>query len=276
MIAKILHKFNTLKAYVFRPTTYPFLLRLIKTKIFGGSMSLEATKDQASSQCKKRSINTSEAIYNISHQEQYEPIRSKFVDIFQEADIKVAECPQQMGGAGNLDLLYYVTQHLKATRIIETGVAYGWSSLAILLGMKDQPDGQLISTNLHYSRYNNDDSYVGCVVPDSLRKHWTIIREADQSALPKALSLLPECDLCHYDSDKTYAGRMWAYPLLWKSLKIGGCLISDDIGDNLAFLHFCKMLHSQPMIIKMPSSSGEKYVGLLFKQDNHPPKQIMF
>lgn len=268
-------KFITAASYLARPNTYPFLRRLLKSKFLGGSMSLDHTQTQATAWCRKQAVDTSNAIYRITGQEKIAPIRLRCEQIFKQADDRAAICPQKMGGAGNLDLLYAATQHLQATQVIETGVAYGWSSLAILLAISPQPQARLISTNLHYSRYE-DDSYVGCVVPDYLKKHWSIIREADRTAIPKAINILLKYDLCHYDSDKTYAGRMWAYPLLWQSLRVGGYFISDDVGDNLAFAHFCRMVRTKPMIVKTDSSSGNKYVGLLLKSSAMPPRQIMF
>ncbi len=270
-------KFSTFISYLNRPNTYPFLWRLVKVKTLGGSLSLDKTKEEATAWCKKRAVDTSEGIFRITGDqlESRVTIREQFKDIFLEADKRVAACDQVMGGSGNLDLLFTIAEHIQAERIIETGVAYGWSSLALLLAIAHRPSSKLISTNLHYSRYK-DDSYVGCAVPDTLKDKWTLLKEADRMAIPKALTLMPKIDLCHYDSDKTYAGRMWAYPLLWKSLRIGGCFISDDVGDNLAFAHFCRMVRTKPIIVKMPSSSGEKYVGLLFKVSDVPPRQIMF
>lgn len=285
MAIRLQRKINTAASYLLRPNTYPFLMRLIKTRIMGGSMSLEQTQERASDWCERQAITTEEAIQRITGKKCITPIRSIFESVFEQAEARVAQCPQKMGGAGNLDLIYTIACHLNATQVIETGVAYGWSSLAILLAISQQAASQqvtsqetsahLVSTNLHYSRYG-DDSYVGCAIPDDLKPFWTLLREGDRTALPKALSILSEYDLCHYDSDKTYEGRMYAYPLLWQGLKIGGCFISDDIGDNLAFAHFCQMVKTRPIIVKMPSSTGEKYVGILSKANNTPARPIMF
>ncbi|MBE9179513.1 class I SAM-dependent methyltransferase [Oculatella sp. LEGE 06141] len=275
MAISLQKRVNTITSYIVRPYTYPFLLRLIKTTLFGGSTSLDHTQDKATIWCRRRAINTTEAIHKITGCELLAPISCTFESIFKQAESRISQCPQKMGGAGNLDLIYSIAHYLKAVRVIETGVAYGWSSLAILLAISKQSSPCLISTNLHYSRYG-DDSYVGCAVPNDLKQFWTILREADRIALPKALAMFPEYDLCHYDSDKTYGGRIWAYPLLWQSLRIGGCFVSDDIGDNLAFAHFCKMVRTNPIVVRMPSSTGEKYVGILVKRDRLPPRQIMF
>lgn len=270
-------KIVTFQSYLIRPNTYPFLCRLIKMKILGGSLSLEKSHEKATAWCKKRAVNTAEGLFEITgiRMDPTLVIRNQFHDIFYQADKRVKNCPQVMGGEGNLDLLFYLAQHFQSKAVIETGVAYGWSSLALLLSITNRPSAQLISTNLHYSRYG-DDGYVGCAVPENFKDKWTILREADRTAIPNALALMPTIDLCHYDSDKTYTGRLWAYPFLWNALKVGGCFISDDVGDNLAFKHFCHMVRQKPIIISMPASAGTKYIGILLKQDNRSPRQIMF
>ena len=87
---------------------------------------------------------------------------------------------------------------------------------------------------------------------------------------------MPEIDLCHYDSDKTYAGRLKSYRLLWPALRLGGYFISDDIDDNLGFAHFCRMVREEPLVVQTPATQGVKYVGLLVKRRNEGPRDIMF
>ena len=45
-------------------------------------------------------------------------------------------------------------------------------------------------------------------------------------------------DFIHYDSDKSYEGRMKNYKLIWSMLNKKGCFVSDDISDNSAFFDF--------------------------------------
>jgi len=277
MNSSVLRKTSTAFSYLSRPLTYPFLLRLIKIKVLGGTTSLEKSSDKATAWCRKQAVTTAEGIYQLTglRIEAQESVRDRFESIFRSADAKVAACPQAMGGGGNLDLLFFLATHWQADYVLETGVAYGWSSLALLLALKKTPSAKLISTNLHYSEYE-DDSYVGCVVPAELRERWVLLKKADKVAIPEALEMMPEVNLCHYDSDKTYAGRLWAYSLLWRSLSVGGCFISDDIGDNLAFAHFCKRVNQSPTVVKMPATEGEKYIGILVKKSSRQPKEIMF
>jgi len=64
--------------------------------------------------------------------------------------------------------------------------------------------------------------YVGCMVPHKLRQRWMLYRYPDYIGVSKALKRLEQLDIRHYDSDKSYEGRAWTYPLLWKHLRSGG------------------------------------------------------
>jgi len=167
----------------------------------------------------------------------------------------------KMGGAGHINLLYDCTKLLKAQKVIETGVAYGWSSLAILKALHDVNFGKLYSVDMPYPRKNNEGD-VGIVVPKYLKDNWLLIREPDKPGIIKALEKAGrKIDLCHYDSDKSWWGRHYAYPILWDSLKPKGLFISDDIQDNLYFSEFVKNKSLQFVVVKFK----EKYVGLIRK-----------
>ena len=219
----------------------------------------ENSRTEASDWCEENCISTSYMLAEITDSEIID-FKELFVDIYEEGQRLTREIPVKMGGPGNLTLLYYLTMNLKATRIVETGIAYGWSSLALLQAMDEIGKGKLVSTDMPYAKMNNE-KYVGLVVPEHLKSKWQIVRLPDVTGLPKALKEFVEIDLCHYDSDKSYSGRMWAYPRLWKALRTGGYLISDDIGDNIAFKEFSERVGVKPIVVKMPA----QYVGLLVK-----------
>ena len=166
-----------------------------------------------------------------------------------------------MGGEGAISFLYHLVKEKKFKNIIETGVAYGWSSLAILLAIKDIENALLISNDMPYIKANNED-YVGCVIPENIKSKWQLQRLPDVKGIPLALNFFNHnIDLCHYDSDKSYTGRKWSSPILWSSLKNGGLFVSDDINDNIAFKQFCEDVNRIPIIIEHLG----KYVGIIKK-----------
>lgn len=266
---------KTIIKYVTSPSTYPFLLRMVKTKIVRGSMDLNATKRQATEWCRNLAVETKTAVRTLGY-EYINPVE-EFPDVYDGSRAAVRDCPQKMGGGGNTSLLYSLVHGLQAKEVIETGVAYGWSSLAILLGMRNTPSAKLYSSNLHYSTYNGDEKYVGCAVPERLRLKWTLIPKADVEAIPEILSQVGTIDLIHYDSSKSYEGRLATYPVLWEALRVGGLFVSDDIDDNVGFKNFCKMLHAKPIVVETPQESGPiKYVGVIQKVDNRKPRGLIF
>jgi predicted O-methyltransferase YrrM len=178
------------------------------------------------------------------------------------AQVRVSAARDGMGGGADIDLLYSLCLAFNAARVLETGVAFGWSSLAILSAIARRPGAILTSVDLPYLGANLDD-LVGLAVPNDLRAGWSLRRGADRDELPQAIADIRPIDLAHYDSDKSYAGRRWAYPLIWDGLRDGGLLMSDDVEDNLAFLDFAADISVEPLIVGGPHRN--RLVGILRK-----------
>lgn len=182
-------------------------------------------------------------------------------DLKQEAESLAQLASVRMGGPGDIDLLYAAVLLSGAQKVVETGVAYGWSSLALLAALEAQCKGTLTSVDMPYPKMNNE-AWVGVAVPQRLRQRWTLVREPDRFGLSKAIALHGgTIDLCHYDSDKSYPGREYGYALMWHALTPGGVFISDDIQDNLAFRDFMARLNV-PFAV---TESQGKYVGIARK-----------
>jgi hypothetical protein len=131
--------------------------------------------------------------------------------------------------------------------------------LAALLSLSKR-NAMLYSSDMPYLGKDNDQ-FVGCVVPENLRNNWKLFRFADRESLPKIFKEQSEFDFVHYDSDKSYNGRMWAYGVLWEKVKNGGVFMSDDIGDNAAFMDYCTQNKREPIIVEFDG----KYAGIIVK-----------
>ncbi len=245
-------------AYLTRPHLYPELIRKIKKNTLQRG-SAEKGKSEAEIWCSQQAVSQNKAISDITDQNNYPKINEEFKDIFLNAQKIEQSIPVTMGGAGALDLIYHLCEYTQAKNALETGVAYGWSSLAALLSLNKR-NGTLYSSDMPYLSKNNDQ-YVGCVVPENLRNNWKLFRYADRESLPKIFKEQNEFDFIHYDSDKSYNGRMWAYPLLWEKVKRGGVFMSDDIGDNAAFMDYCIQNNHKPVIVEFDG----KYAGVIIK-----------
>ncbi len=240
-----------------RPRLIPQIYYIFKNEYFPSKKEL--TKKEAIEICDKKSVFLKKAYEQLNIKEIN--FNKKFSKLLKESRQIEKNCPVKMGGEGYIDLIYNLCEKFKVKKTLETGVAYGWSSLAILLSINSRNKSNLISIDMPYL-FRNNDSYVGCVIPKFFKKKWSLIRLPDRQALKKSIRQLnTSIDLCHYDSDKSYKGRMWAYPIIWKNLKNKGLLISDDISDNIAFIEFCNKIKKEPIIIK----KNKKYVGIIIK-----------
>ncbi|MGB6084794.1 class I SAM-dependent methyltransferase [Moheibacter sp.] len=245
-------------AYLVRPHLYPELGRKIIKNTFQRGSATKG-KETAEKWCKERSISQEEAIQSITGNLNYPKLNENYSEILQNAQKIEENTPVKMGGAGALDLIYNLCEFTQAQNALETGVAYGWSSLAALLSLAKR-NGTLYSSDMPYLGKDND-VYVGCVVPENLRKNWKLFRFADRESLPKIFKEQSEFDFVHYDSDKSYNGRMWAYNVLWDKVKSGGVFMSDDIADNAAFMDYCLQNKREPIIVEFDG----KYAGLILK-----------
>ena len=176
----------------------------------------------------------------------------------EQAEKKLAALPRDLGGGGNYELLYFLVRYMNARTVVETGVAAGWSSQAILTGLQKNGDGHLHSSDFPYFRMENPEQYIGFVVDEALKSHWTLHIEGDQHNLLKIADAVSQIDIFHYDSDKSYAGRERAYALMKDKLSPNAAVIFDDIQDNAHFKDFVENAR-QPFRI---FGFGGKYVGL--------------
>lgn len=258
------------------PKMYSELLRRIKSKLkllatpSHSRINRADMRERAEEWCETLAMDTKTAILRITGWIDYESFHEKFRDQLSTAQERAENCPVKMGGRGNLELIYQLTECIQATRVVETGVAYGWSSLAFLLSLQHRDRPMLVSTDMPYLK-KGSRKYVGLIVPPDLMSMWKIIKYPDRDAIPQALKIMPVVDICHYDSDKSYEGKLWTYSRLWNVLRLGGIFISDDVGDDLAFRDFCHFIDHQPVITRMPAtggSKGTKYVGIVVKESN--------
>jgi len=256
-VSEVSSVLKTLLAYLKRPDLYPELRRKIIKNTLQRRNAFKG-KEKTNSWAASRAVSQQEAIAKLFGMEM-DPFRMLYGDILKKSEQKQKECPIKMGGAGALELIYYACEFAEAKHVVETGVAYGWSSLAALLSLEKR-NGTLYSSDMPYLAQDGD-RYVGCVVPETLKPHWKLFRFADKESLPKIFAETPVFDVVHYDSDKSYNGRFWAYNELYKRLKTGGVFISDDIGDNSAYQDFCEKNNFETTVVEYEG----KYIGVFVK-----------
>lgn len=168
----------------------------------------------------------------------------------------------RLGGGGDHRLLYFLTRLTRPTVVVETGVAAGWSSAAILAAMHRNGHGHLWSSELVYDRpWLHDDyrPFVGMVVDPALHDRWTLLLDGDRANLPAILDASGPIDLFHFDSDKSLEGRRFAFELVQPNLAREAVVVVDDINDNL---HFRRLAASSRVPFTVTGTRGT--VGLIW------------
>jgi predicted O-methyltransferase YrrM len=201
----------------------------------------------------------------------YEPIlRATQPDLWQEtvefttsfrenALPTLRNCPVSFGGAGAIELLYFLVRIKSPTVVLETGVGAGWSSAVILHALDANEEGQLFSSDLPYIRCKHSRSYIGLLVEERLHPRWHLLDAGDRHNLPRLLEMMNErIDIFHYDSDKSYAGRAFAYNVISDYLASEAVVIFDDVQDNSHFLDLVRATGRPFHIFR----HGRKYVGV--------------
>jgi predicted O-methyltransferase YrrM len=256
----MIEDFKTLIWFLTKPSLYPALIDLILRKFFLTDHDSESCKNRAKQWCLENKTEMPDIFLNYKLKE-----ISDFNDVltdhhFQDVKKQIMQSDSDFGGPGDLNLLFNICESIEATSVLETGVAYGWSSAAILESIHKR-HGTLVSIDMPMPKQTNYE-LIGLAVRDNHRKFWKLIRKPDKYGLLNGLRALNnKVDVVHYDSDKSYYGRKWAYPKIYNSLVKGGFLISDDIEDNLGFRDFVESMNLDYTV----HSIDGKFVGIIKK-----------
>jgi hypothetical protein len=185
----------------------------------------------------------------------------QFADKFQlMAAQKLKALPFKMGGGGIYPILYFLTRLYRPDIVLETGVAAGYSSNAFLSALKRNEYGRLFSSDFPYFRINNPELYIGILVDDELKLDWNLLVESDKINLPIICNQIDKVDIFHYDSDKSYSGRDYAFNLIRPKIHKETIIIFDDIQDNNYFKDF---VHKYQCNFNIFVFNG-KYIGIVF------------
>ncbi len=154
-------------------------------------------------------------------------------------------------------MLYTIIRMSKPEIVVETGVASGRSSWAILQALKDNNYGKLYSIDL-FEQFNGKEPEMffmdtgrpefkgfvpegqmpGWLVPNILRSRWELIIGRSSEKLPELLEKLGSIDIFYHDSEHSYENMMFEFITAWPKIRQRGFLLSDDVKWNDAFTDF--------------------------------------
>ena len=165
----------------------------------------------------------------------------------------------KLGGGASDKLLYFLVRLKKPNTIIETGVAAGFSSLSILKAIEFNKKGKLYSSDFPYFRLKEPEKYIGALVDRDIYKNWELEIEGDSVNIPRFLNSIEKIDLFHYDSDKSYGGKLKTFELVRPKLSINSVVIFDDIQDDNFFKNLVIKNNYEFKIFKVDN----KFIGLI-------------
>lgn len=172
----------------------------------------------------------------------------------------VASAGVTLGGGGCFPFLYFICRLRKPLTVVETGVAAGWSSAAILKSLQINGSGNLYSTDLPYKNRPGADQAIAILVEEELKVNWYLDTNGDRIGLPKIVKEVEKIDIFHFDSDKSYSGREFTFDTVKRKLAKDSIVIFDDIQDNF---HFKDLVEDQALNYKIFEFQN-KYFGVIF------------
>lgn len=183
----------------------------------------------------------------------------RFAEDFEEkARQRLAAFDVTLGGGGHIGLLYFLVRLKKPRSVVETGVAAGFSTQAMLAAMHRNGSGRLYSSDFPYFRLETPERYIGCLVDDDLKANWELFVRGDTANFPLILAKAGPVDLLHYDSDKSYEGRRRVIDSVAPQLSEGAVLVMDDIQDNAFFRDYTQATSLPFHVVEYQG----KYLGL--------------
>jgi predicted O-methyltransferase YrrM len=154
-------------------------------------------------------------------------------------------------------LLYVVCRIIKPEIVIETGVGAGLSTSFILKCLNDIGRGLLYSIDLPDQDILRGKE-ISYLIPPEYKKRWKLYIGDSKNILPQVLTEVSEVDISFHDAYASYEHQMFEYTSVWRKLRKGGLLISDNIDLSKAFFEFSKEVKCPTMVV------GVKF-GLLLK-----------
>jgi hypothetical protein len=177
------------------------------------------------------------------------------------------------GDLGLARAVWCLTRHLRATKVVETGVAHGVTSRFVLEALARNGGGHLWSIDRPPMLHPELHSQIGVAVDDNLRKNWTYIRGSSRHRLPGLLKRIAPIDLFIHDSRHTTGNVLFELNRAWSCLRPGGALVVDDIDANNGFRQFREILRharawvceAEPVRPDERRANRKGYFGILMK-----------
>ncbi|MEA2213023.1 MAG: hypothetical protein QOF83_2971 [Solirubrobacteraceae bacterium] len=131
-----------------------------------------------------------------------------------------------------------LTRHLCPRVVLETGVARGLTTAAVLDALEANEQGRLWSIDLPPLAESELSVETAAAVGSTGRSRWTLVKGSSRRVLPELLPRLGEVDLFIHDSMHTSRNVSFELGAVWPSLAPGGAALVDDVERNAGYGRF--------------------------------------
>jgi hypothetical protein len=142
------------------------------------------------------------------------------------------------GDPGLVRLAWCVTHHLRPDVAIETGVARGMTTAAVLRALAENDSGHLFSIDLPPLAESGLRVQTGAAIRSEDTARWTLLKGSSRSMLPRLIHEVRRVDLFVHDSMHTTRNVRFELEQVWPVLASGGVMLADDVERNQGFQLF--------------------------------------
>jgi hypothetical protein len=158
------------------------------------------------------------------------------------------------------ELAYSLVRERRPATVIETGVARGVTSAAVLRALAENGFGELHSIDLPPPRMLDND-LVGSAVPDELKERWHYHWGSARRLLPGVLARASGPRLFIHDSDHSYRHMRWEIETAWAALEPGDVILCDDAHFHSGFADAAAAVGGEPQF----SPQADGLTGILIR-----------
>jgi hypothetical protein len=159
------------------------------------------------------------------------------------------------------ELARSLVRERRPATVIETGVARGVTSSAVLRALAENDFGELHSIDLPPPRML-DDGLVGSAVPEELQGRWHYHWGSAKRLLPGLLADSTGPRLFIHDSDHSYRHMRWEIESAWAALEPGDVILCDDAHFHSGFADAAAAVGAEPEFVEQP---GGGLTGMLVR-----------
>jgi hypothetical protein len=155
-------------------------------------------------------------------------------------------------------------RHLRPEVVVETGVARGLTSRAILEALDHNGTGRLWSIDLPPLLEHELAQESAAAVPRAARSRWTLLRGSSRRLLPGLVGGLERVDLFVHDSMHTTRNVLFELNQVWPHLAPNGLALIDDVERNAALARFADA-HPEATALVCPADDRRALFGCVVK-----------